>query len=461
LAKPEAVISKKVAGIAYLRMMLPAAFEHRMRTQLGMYYDAFVHALGSESPTSIRLHPQKGYHTDGKNIPWCQQGYYLPARPSFTLDPLLHAGAFYVQEASSMLLEQALRQSVDVTQPLVALDVSAAPGGKSTHLLSLLSHDSLLVSNEVIRSRVSILSENIQKWGHANAVVTQSDPDHFAALAGLFDVIVIDAPCSGEGLFRKDAHAAMEWSVDNARLCSLRQQRIIQSVWPALAEGGVLIYSTCTYNPEENERQLQRLTQAGVAEVVPLALDPAWGVEPREIGYQCYPHRVQGEGFYLAVLRKTKATKPPAVYAKAQKANRLAIEKASAWLRNPQRLSFQEQGDLLLAVPADHQMLISFLSGRLKVVQRGLAVGRLKHDKMIPEHALAVSVEVNKEAFANLHLSYAEAIAYLRKDVLNLAQESKGFALATYQNTPLGWVNLLGSRINNLYPADWRIRMER
>lgn len=438
---------------------LPAAFEQRMRTQLGAFYEAFVKALDTTSPTSIRLNPLKQYHPVGQKIPWCEQGYYLDTRPVFTLDPLWHAGTYYVQEASSMLLEQALIQSMDLSQPLVALDVCAAPGGKSTHLLSLLSRSSLLVSNEVIRGRAGILAENIQKWGHAHAVVTQSDPEHFAALTGLFDVIVVDAPCSGEGLFRKDAEAASEWSVDHARLCSLRQQRIVQSVWQALAEGGVLIYSTCTYNPEENENLLARFVQSHGAEVVPLVLNAAWGVEEREIGYQCYPHRVQGEGFYFAVLRKTEATAPTSVYAKVQKVNKAAAEKASAWLRDPQRFLIQEQGELLLAIPESHHKLIDVLSHRVKTIQRGLAVGRLKHDKLIPEHAVALSVELNQDTHPTLNLSYEEAIAYLRKDVLNVAEGEKGFALVSYQHVPLGWINRLGNRINNLYPAEWRIRM--
>ncbi|MBY0432810.1 MAG: RsmB/NOP family class I SAM-dependent RNA methyltransferase, partial [Cyclobacteriaceae bacterium] len=279
-----------------------------MKALLGPEFPAFCVALEAPPPVSIRLHPKKKIAWPADPVPWADQGRYLSERPVFTLDPRLHAGAYYVQEASSLLLEQALKQSVDITQPLRVLDLCAAPGGKSTHLLSLLSGDSLLVSNEVIRSRASILAENIQKWGYSNVIVTQQDPRDFQRLTGFFDVIVTDAPCSGEGLFRKDPEAMKEWSPNNVELCSQRQRRIVNDVWPALKPGGVLIYSTCTYEEKENMEAVATLTQDFAAESVSLTLNPAWGIATLEksgcIGYQCYPHRVKGEGFFISVLHK-------------------------------------------------------------------------------------------------------------------------------------------------------------
>lgn len=219
----------------------------------------------------------------------------------FTLDPAFHAGAFYVQEASSLFLEQVLKQTVDLTKPLRVLDLCAALYGKSTHLLSLLSSDSLLISNEVIRARAQILWENIQKWGHLNVIVTNSDPSAFQQLKGYFDVILVDAPCSGEGLFRKDAEACQEWSEENVNLCSQRQRRILNDVWPALKENGILIYSTCTYNENENEANLNTLAAEHNVEFVSLNLKPEWNIETISsndaIGYRFYPHRIKGEGF--------------------------------------------------------------------------------------------------------------------------------------------------------------------
>src|SRR5882672_6633107 len=213
---------------------LPPAFAQRMQAQLQQNWKEFLSVHEQPSPTSIRVNPLKSNFKDSEKIPWTDFGYYLEQRPSFTFDPLFHGGAYYVQEASSMFLEQALKQTLDLSQPLQILDLCAAPGGKSTHLISLLSAQSLLVANETIRSRATVLAENIQKWGASNVVVTNNDPEDFQRLEGFFDVMVVDAPCSGEGLFRKDPNASKEWSEDNVALCALRQQRILSQVWPAL-----------------------------------------------------------------------------------------------------------------------------------------------------------------------------------------------------------------------------------
>jgi len=293
-----------------LSAILPRPFLERMKQILKDETDDFVSSLGQEPPVSIRLNPFKFRNKPGlEEIPWCKTGYYLPVRPSFTLDPLFHAGAYYVQEPGSMFLEQVFRQVAEPDAPLLVLDLCGAPGGKSTHLLSLMNRESLLVANEVIRTRAAILSENIRKWGNSNVVVTNNDPRYFAALGGIFDIVVVDAPCSGEGLFRKDKNAISEWSPDNANLCSARQKRILSDAWECLKPGGYLIYSTCTYNPEENENNLAWLTEKN--SFSPIDLSSAYFPGIKEIsvgrvrGYQLMPHRVRGEGFFIGALQKT------------------------------------------------------------------------------------------------------------------------------------------------------------
>jgi len=437
-----------------------------MRSTLGIDWNAFEAAHQQPSPVTIRINPEK-YNALQKleAVPWSTYGKYLAERPSFTLDPLFHAGAYYVQEASSMFLEQAFIQTVDTTQPLQVLDLCAAPGGKSTHLLSLINKESLIVSNEVIRSRASILAENIQKWGSNNVVVTNNDPEDFQRLGGFFDVIVVDAPCSGEGLFRKDPDAMKEWSEENVLLCSKRQQRILADIWPTLKENGILIYSTCTYNAVENESNLQWLKAENDVEFLSLKIDKVWGTETIDhegiIGYQFYPHRVKGEGFFIAAIRKKESHRERKVgnlkgtfLSPSQK----ILEKVSNWTKNPEEKTFIQRGDLLQFFPSQHLYAIEFLSRNLHLVSAGTFLASVKHDKLIPEHVAALSTEL-ADGFLKIQVSLAEALQYLRKETLTLPIGQKGFALVVYNDLPLGWVNVLDNRINNLYPANWRIRM--
>jgi 16S rRNA C967 or C1407 C5-methylase (RsmB/RsmF family)/NOL1/NOP2/fmu family ribosome biogenesis protein len=413
---------------------------------------------------SIRINPKKSLSKDFEKIPWTEFGYYLNERPSFTFDPLFHAGTYYVQEASSMFVEQALKKTIDLSQPLRVLDLCAAPGGKSTHLLSLLNEESLLVTNEVIRSRATILAENICKWGNINAVVTNNDPEDFEKLNGFFDVILIDAPCSGEGLFRKDAEAMNEWSEENVNLCSLRQQRIVEQVWHSLKENGILIYSTCTYNRKENIENMLGVGSKWKAESLKLEVEKSWGIEEINqdsfYGYQFYPHKVKGEGFFISVLRKKSPEDEIQTHSRKSfdYTSKKIIEQLSSWMKNPNDVEFVSNNDLILAIPKNYKDEIELLSKNLRVIQKGTAIGTAKHDKLIPEHDFALSNEINLENFQSIELNYDEAIAYLRRDSLNLSSHKKGFILLKYQNTPIGWVNHLGNRTNNLYPMNWRIR---
>ncbi len=442
------------------------AFAQRMQQHLQNDWQKFVAAHELSAPTSIRINPLKTNPKGFEKIPWTNLGYYLGQRPSFTFDPLFHGGAYYVQEASSMFLEQALKQTADLTRPLMVLDLCAAPGGKSTHLLSLINYQSLLVANETIRSRATVLAENVQKWGNNNVVVTNNDPQDFQKLEGFFDVIVVDAPCSGEGLFRKDHKATHEWSEQNIELCALRQQRILNQVWPALKQNGILIYCTCTYNEKENEENLNWLVREKKAESLKLKLENDWGIEEVSyhdvFGYRFFPHQVKGEGFFISAVQKKEGNEGISIHRKKtfDYPSVTSKDRLSSWFKSPEEIEFVKHDELILALPKNYIFEIEFLAKFLKVIQKGTAIATAKHDKLIPEHAFALSTKINKDYFPSVELSLGQSIAYLRKDVLNPVSERKGFALMNYQNTALGWSNLLGNRMNNLYPSAWRIRNE-
>jgi 16S rRNA C967 or C1407 C5-methylase (RsmB/RsmF family)/NOL1/NOP2/fmu family ribosome biogenesis protein len=448
---------------------LPPAFQAQMQAQLGPDFPAFEAALQQETPVSIRVNPRKmHYDTTGlEQVPWCSEGFYLAERPSFTLDPLFQAGAYYVQEASSMLLQEALKQTVNLTRPLRVLDLCAAPGGKSTLLASVLHPDSMLICNEVIRSRVSVLRENMDKWGYPNVVISSHDPEEMSNLAGFFDLIVVDAPCSGEGLFRKDPDAMQEWSEANVQLCSARQKRILAAAASLLDEGGTLIYSTCTYNDDENTENIHYLTENGFRSR-PLILPPNWNVVEKEsgdaVGYQCYPHRVRGEGFFISVFRKTAFTAAVKLDARTFRSIRALRprETASAmkWLQNPADFSLWEKpnGDVM-ALPKSLEKQFLFLDSALRSKGFGLEMGQFKGIDFIPSHALALSTAINS-GLSGVSLSKEDALHYFKKENLIFAEPVKGWQLAKYEGINLGWVKGVGNRVNNYLPKDWRIRMD-
>jgi 16S rRNA C967 or C1407 C5-methylase (RsmB/RsmF family)/NOL1/NOP2/fmu family ribosome biogenesis protein len=453
---------------------LPSAFEAQMQHLLGGTYPAFAEALGTSTPVSIRLNPHKpGFDTTGlEPVPWCYEGFYLPERPVFTLDPLFQAGAYYVQEASSMLLAEAMRQTVGQRKlyagapPLRALDLCAAPGGKSTLMASVLPSDGLLVCNEVIRSRVPVLRENVEKWGYANVAVTNHDPDDFAPLAGFFDLVMVDAPCSGEGLFRKDPKAVDEWSPEHVQLCSARQKRILSAVAPLVAHRGWLIYSTCTYNDAENLDNVRFLTQNGF-ENVPLNV-PEQGVTVREtegcVGYQCFPHRVRGEGFFISVFRKKSGEAEPVSRARgfrsAKPVHHKQLNALQTYLREPGKFSYwQKPNDEIVAVPLVLEKSLVLLDSALKNKGFGITMGTFKGTDFLPDHALALSTELSANV-PGLDLSHDDALRYLKKENLSLTDVPKGWLLARYEGLSLGWMKGLGNRVNNYLPKDWRIRMD-
>ncbi len=449
-------------------MQLPQQLLTSLESVKSFQQKAFedVHASG-EQITSIRFNPLKqiiNYPLSilHSQISWSSSGYYLTHRPSFTLDPLFHAGSYYVQEASSMFLEQAMKQSLDLSQPLLVLDLCAAPGGKSTLLQSIISKESLLVSNEVIQTRVQILKENIIKWGSSNVVVTNNDPKDFSKLEGLFDGVVIDAPCSGSGLFRRDAEAIHEWSESNVQLCCQRQQRILADSWNCLKEDGVLIYSTCSYSTEEDEDILDWIVKELNVQSLKLNVADSWNIDEVQsateaYGYRFWPNKVKGEGFFIAAFRKNETADAVRVKVKKEAVpSKSEIAIAEKWITSADELSFVLQGQNIAVVPARWNNEIQFLMRQLKVRYAGVELGTIAKNDLLPEHALALSIICSKQIFS-VELDKEEALTYLRKNEMHIEAAHKGWALATYNGFNLGWMKLLGNRINNYYPKEWRI----
>jgi NOL1/NOP2/fmu family ribosome biogenesis protein len=366
-----------------------------------------------------------------------------------------------------MFLEQAILHSVDAkdgTKKLNVLDLCAAPGGKSTHLLSLLGPDSLLVSNEMIRSRSGILAENITKWGNANVIVTNNDAESFQKLPGFFDLVVVDAPCSGEGLFRKEPEAITEWSPKNVELCFKRQRRILADIWPALKENGILIYSTCTYNRMENEENIRWLKEHKQVTFLELPLDNNWGIEKVNengiTGYRFYPHQLEGEGFFLSVMKKNDSQER--VRSSRNKSRLTVLKKIPSqlvdWINHAERFAFLQWGELIRFLPLNTISSAQQIIDNLNIVSAGIGAASLKHDKVIPEHSLAMCPTLNPEMINTLDLSVEDALDYLRKKPMIAPENSpRGFVLVRYESVPIGWINIIPNRINNLYPSNWRI----
>ena len=455
--------------------------------------------------TSIRVNPLKGgvvaehfmEASEGAQevspVQWSTLGHYLSQRPVFTLDPLFHAGGYYVQEASSMYMELvaqtieedfASRAAVGGEQGekffekrLAALDLCAAPGGKSTHLASLLGNDSLLVSNEVIKSRAVILADNIAKWGTENVVVTNNDPADFVAFEEQFDIIVVDAPCSGEGLFRKDPQAVQEWSPANVNLCAQRQQRILSDIWPALKRGGYLVYSTCTYNKFENDGNLMFLCEELGAEVVKLVPPDESGIiHTPGGGFQFVPGRVKGEGQFMALVRKEGdwelSSFGGAMQGKKKKGGKDSkkgapqLEKDCKYL--PDNYIKVLQGDLVKGYRKDLYERISFVEENLRTVLSGIAVANKKGKDYVPHADFAlqavvadmVASECLPDGISAVEVGREDALKFLAKEPLVLPGAPMGYVLLVYRGLGLGFVKNLGNRTNNLLPMARRIRME-
>ena len=399
-------------------------------------------------------------------VPWASNAFYLPERPSFTLDPLFHAGVYYVQEASGMFLEQALKQTVDLTQNINVLDLCAAPGGKSTILQSLISRNSMIVSNEVIKTRVPVLYQNMTKWGRHNGIVTNNDPAHFNKLSGFFDVMLIDAPCSGSGLFRKDAQAANLWSIDLVNLCSQRQQRILADSWSCLKEDGILIYSTCSYSREENEDILDHLFKQFNCISRRLTIQPEWNIietiseQSGAYGYRFYPDKLQGEGLFMAVIQKKDSAESrhtPKNHRTEKKTEKFKVGQVSKWI-NASSLAFAQVGESIHVMPSEWTSQFEILKNTLYLKKAGIRLGKNTENVWIPDHELALGTILNDEV-ESLELTKDDVLSYLRAQPFPAGNSEKGWRLVRYQNHGIGWVKLLENRVNNYYPKSWRIRL--
>ncbi|MBL0043422.1 MAG: RsmB/NOP family class I SAM-dependent RNA methyltransferase [Flavobacteriales bacterium] len=390
---------------AHIPLRLPASVSELLGAEAG----SLVRALQEECPTSIRLNPLKPIAFAGTRVPWCANGRYLAERPIFTLDPLLHAGCYYVQEASSMLVEQAFQVTGLADRDILALDLCAAPGGKSTHLASLLSPGSLLVCNEPVPSRRQVLSENIWKQGRANTMITGNQPKEFSALGEFFDLVLVDAPCSGEGMFRKDPFARQQWNERLVSSCTRTQTDILEHAWSALRPGGWLIYSTCTWEQAENEEQIERLIEKG-AEFVPLNCDEAWGVLENAHGHRCYQHRVKGEGLFIALIRKPGMAKDRDVTAVLPNSGNEVL----GWIDPNSRSNTVEKNGELYASSLQWEPVITEMNALLNVTAPGVPIAEFKGANWRPHPALALNELLNKDAFATMELDREQALRFLR-----------------------------------------------
>lgn len=442
----------------------PADFAAIMQQQLGEDWTDFVAAFAQKRPVSIHLnHAKPGLTFGDEPVPWNPSGYYLAERPSFTTDPHFQTGRYYVQEAGSMFLAfvvAALRQKKTLR---TTLDLCGAPGGKTTILLNHLPEDTVVISNEVIKSRFAVLRHNLTKWGRPNVIATQADPKHFAACRGLFDLVVVDAPCSGEGLFRKTPEAMQEWSLANVQLCEARQRRILHDAQPLVSSGGFLVYSTCTYNERENDGNVQWLLNEGGFASVDLPVPAGWNIARTRYGYQFYPHHTRSEGFFMAILQRAEETDtpnkrkkaPPAYYPPA---SRQARSIAQQWLaKEADHAILQDPKGHLYAVAAQVPPLLPFLQAIKRYVP-GIPLGQLKGTDLVPGHALALSVLLSPQ-IPRWAVNEAQALAFLRKESLDraAAPERQGWYLVTYDGWGLGWVKRLPNRINNYLPKESRI----
>ncbi len=447
---------------------LPNELIKRLNEEPEFNMQAFLQVHENEQKiSSIRINPEKlpdptSVLSISERVPWCDRGYFLEKRPVYTLDPLYHAGAYYSQEASSMFLAFAMQTLSLDTKPLIAIDLCAAPGGKSTLLQSYLSADSLLVSNEIIKARANILEENSMKWGGVNVVVTNNDPVSFGRLPGFFDLLVVDAPCSGSGMFRKDHDAIDEWSEANVKLCADRQRRILADTVGSLKTDGYLFYSTCSYSREENEEIVHWLMEEFDLNSVPLDPPAEWGITTTKAGdvpgYRFYPHEVKGEGFFFAVLQK-KAEQATFSRKKIKsEKNNAPKEELRKWIDDGGLYPFLHN-DQLHAFPKKYEVELEFMQKILYLKNAGTRLGKWTGRELIPAHDLALSTRM-RDDIAGIDLDLETALQFLRKENLDAGINDSGkigWLLVRYQGVNLGWIKALPNRINNYYPKELRI----
>lgn len=417
-----------------MKMQLPYDFIHSTRQLMGETLYATLEAGLSTNPlVSIRLNPFKlktgtfAVHGVESPVPWCPNGFYLAERPNFTFDPMLHQGLYYVQEAASMFIDYVVRNVVQ--QPVRMLDLCAAPGGKSTCAYSALPAGSVLFSNEPMRQRAQVLNENILKFGMPHCLVTNNYARDYQKSRLLFDVVLADVPCSGEGMFRKDMGAIADWSLAKVAECTALQREIITDIWPCLKPNGLLIYSTCTFNAHENEENVAWIAEHLGADFVSVPVSEAWHITGSLIdnhpAYRFIPGKTQGEGLFMAILRKRNTSETEGVFAE----------------------SYAQQ-------PISSKALAA-----LNVLSHGPLPDEIKGKTVLPHQSKALSIQFDTAAFPQISVSYAQAIAYLRGEALTLPTDTpRGIVVLCYENCPLGFAKNVGNRANNLYPQAWKIK---
>lgn len=451
-------------------MEIPSDFKNAIEALavLQPAVNGLTEALESTPPvTAIRVNRLK---TDGdpaeiagvaidSRVPWNRDGFTLSSRPVFTFDPAFHQGLYYVQDPSSMFIGHVIK-SLGLSRPVAYLDACAAPGGKTTAAIAALPEGSLVVANEWDYRRAEILKENVMKWGYPNVIISRGDTARFSSLDETFDIIAADVPCSGEGMMRKDSDAVAQWSLRLIGQCVERQKEILINVWNALKPGGYLIYSTCTFNRDENECMLDFLVNElnAVPTAVPVEnfQNILHGIDTSYPCYRFMPHRVDGEGLFMALLRK------PGEYHehKAKKSKPAKTQKLPVAIPDwfPASLTPRFVGDTLYGISTQWSSLTDRLSSQLDVILQGIEIGTIKGHDLIPSQGLAMSSVLEPDSFTTVGVDCDTALAFLRRDAIILPSDcSRGYVLLMYGGHPLGWVKNIGNRSNNLYPTHWRV----
>ena len=441
-------------------MNLPKAFIDQLRGLLPNEWEDLADAITSSEPSvAVRVNTARGMLVpeDVRRVPWCAEGFYLEDRPSFTFDPDWHAGRYYVQDASSMFITHVIRSFIH--EPVRYLDLCAAPGGKTTAAIQALPQRSLVVANEIVPPRARVLADNVIRWGNPRCVVTSNAPSHYGKLTHFFDVIATDVPCSGEGMMRKDDEAVAQWSPALVEQCAQRQREILADVWTALRSDGLFIYSTCTYNRQENEEITDFIVNELGATSLDVPVEADWNIHPAiDSDCHCYrfmPHRVDGEGLFMAVFRKDGEGPRQDVRIKEKNAKK-ADEIGKNWLSNPNDYVIDQQGDLFIAVPQDVRHEVAALRASLNVLHAGVELATVMGRKTVPHPALATSLARSVDAFPVCEVDYPTALRYLRGESITV-DGPRGYVLIAHEGAVLGFANNLGNRANNLYPKSQRI----
>ncbi|MDE6416672.1 MAG: RNA methyltransferase RsmF [Duncaniella sp.] len=457
---------------------IPEDFAAECRRQLGDEAAPLLDSLRDGEPgRSVRLNPAKpsALAPAGEAVEWCDGGVRLAAdAPSVTLDPLFHAGAYYAQDASSMIVKTVVKH-IAGADPLVAVDACAAPGGKTTATIDALPAGSLMIANEIVPARCAILRENLLKWGYPATIVTRGDTATLARMGETADLVIADVPCSGEGMMRKDADAVAQWNPRLVEECARLQREIVDNLWNLLRPGGTMIYSTCTFNRHENEENVAYIVDELGGEPIAVPGLPDCIAPGIDTPYPCYrfmPHRLRGEGLFVAVIRKPGHSSPlgddsvPAGKRKDSRNRRhdtgrssAARDIAASLVDRPESFGIIETSDAITLFPEKWMPLLKRVERCTTVVQAGITAATIKGRDVIPHHSLAMSTAMNREAFPEVALSLDDARDFLRRNTLTLPPDTpRGYVTVTYGGLPLGFMKHLGNRSNNLYPADYRIK---